>query len=210
MRLAVLLGVTVSLASLALGGCAASDNGSKEEVGTYEGELKLSSPKLLGTIANGETKSGYYYNPPRYRAYSFAAKAGDQITVDVHSVEGDAMAWITDSGYNSLAANDDANSHTLDSHVTYTVPSNSLKTSFRIVFRDYDLLDATFDVHLQIQSAKGPTDPTDPDPGTCNPANEPWRTYKGTPSTCPFVRFTCPVGTANFQNACGCGCESPH
>ncbi len=106
-RIAALLGV-MSLAALALGGCAASDNGSKEEVGTYEGELKLSSPKLLGTIANGETKSGYYYNPPKYRAYSFLAKAGDQITVDVHSVEGDAMAWITDSGYNSLAANDDA------------------------------------------------------------------------------------------------------
>ena len=75
------------------------------------------------------------------------------------------------------------------------------------MFRDYDLLAATFSIHLQIDSKNPGTPDGGPPPAQCNPANEPWRTYKGTPSTCPFVRYTCPAGTQNFENDCGCGCE---
>lgn len=187
----VLAGVT------ALSGCGGSDTSSKESIDSSESDLKLSSPQYLGPIADGETKTSNYRNPPRYRAYGFTANAGDEITVNVKSIDGDAMGWITTSGYTVLAANDDASASTLDSKVVYTVPDGTATKTYRVVFRDYDLLDATFTVKLAIKSAVV----------ACDPDNEPWNDYKGTPTSCQFIRYSCPSGTKSFQNDCGCGCE---
>ena len=181
----------------ALTGCGSSDSASKESIDSSESDLKLSSPQYLGQIADGETKTSNYRNPPRYRAFGFTASAGDQITVTVKSFDGDAMGWITTSGYTVLAANDDASSSTLDSKVLYTVPAGTATKSYRIVFRDYDLLDATFSVKLAIKAAVV----------ACDPDNEPWNDYKGTPTSCEVIRYSCPSGTKSFQNDCGCGCE---
>jgi hypothetical protein len=216
-------------------GCSSDPAGKNvEDTATVESELTLVGVNYLGTIANGQTKTSYYYNPPRYRAYGFTAKANDRITVDVKSLNGDAMGWITSSGYTVLAANDDASYYTLDSKVTYKVPAGTPTRSYRIVFRDYDLLDATFTVKLSIQSAatcsyngstyqQGQTFPSTDHCNTCtctssgvactemacvcNPANEPWRDYVGTPEQCMVIRYTCPVGQTPFSNSCGCGCE---
>jgi hypothetical protein len=222
----------VVVAVSALAACTTQDASSgKEDVGSYESDLKLSSPRYLGPIANGQTITAYYYDPPRYRSFGFYARGGDQITVDISSYYGDAMGWITTSSYDVLAANDDASYATLDSKVTYTVPEGKPKRAYRIVFRDYDLLDATFSVSLSIQSASaddgdgdGDGDgETDGDGSTsggtssggsssggtpaCDPSSEPNRSYIGTPSTCPAIRFSCPAGQRSFSNACGCGCE---
>ena len=191
--------VAVVASGLVLGGCAAKD-GSNEKVDATEADL--SGTQYLGTIADGDTISAHYSDPPKYRAYGFYAKGGDSITVDVTSEDGDAMGWITDSSYRTLASNDDANSDTLDSHVTYKVPAGTAKKAYRIVFRDYDRLAATFDVSLEIKSS-GTGGTT-----TCNPATEPDRNYIGTSTTCATIRFTCPVGQKAFSNACGCGCET--
>lgn len=240
-RLACVVGV-VSVAVLAMAGCA-SENGAAEDkdpVESYESELRLSGPRYLGTIANGETKSAYYYDPPRYRAYGFTAQGGDEITIDVTSEYGDAMGWITTSSYDVLAANDDANSSTLDSHVTYTVPDGTPSRSYRIVFRDYDRLDATFDVTLHITSQEPVTcsyggktfDAGSSFPSTdrcntcscgangtvyctkmacvCNPDSEPYRNYLGTAASCATIRYSCTTGWHAFTNACGCGCEQDY
>ncbi len=218
-------------------GCGSADAPSKESIDSSESDLKLSSPKYLGQIANGETKTTYYANPPRYRAYGFSAKGGDQITVSVKSVNGDAMGWLTTSTFDVLAANDDASSSTLDSKVDYTVPAGTASRAYRIVFRDYDLLDASFSVKLTVKSAAvscsydseayAPGDSFPSTDGcntcscssagnvsctrkaciTCDPSHEPWNDYKGTPTSCQFIRYSCPSGTTSFQNACGCGCE---
>jgi hypothetical protein len=219
----------VLVAVSALAACTTQDASSgKEDVGAYESDLKLSSPRYLGPIANGETITAYYYDPPRYRSFGFYARGGDQITIDISSLYGDAMGWITDSSYNVLAANDDASYATLDSKVTYTVPAGKAKRAYRIVFRDYDLLDATFSVSLSIESAGTSDGETDGDGDgdgetgssssgssgsssgetpSCDPSSEPNRNYIGTPSTCPAIRFSCPAGQRSFSNACGCGCE---
>ena len=181
----------------ALTGCGSSGSASKESIDSSESDLKLSTPQYLGVIADGETKTSNYRNPPRYRAFGFTASAGDEITVNVKSIDGDAMGWITTSGYTVLAANDDASSSTLDSKVVYTVPAGTTTKTYRIVFRDYDLLDATFSVKLAIKAAVV----------ACDPDNEPWNDYKGTPATCEVIRYSCPSGTKSFQNDCGCGCE---
>jgi hypothetical protein len=204
-RGAVFAGVVAGLAGLsAVTGCASPDAAStKESIDSSESDLKLSYPQYLGQIAEGATKTSNYANPPRYRAYGFTATGGDEITVTVKSYDGDAMGWITTSSYTVLAANDDASSSTLDSKVVYTVPTGTASRSYRIVFRDYDLLDATFSVKLSIKSSV----PVVPPVSACDPNNELWRDYKGTPTSCQVIRYSCPSGTASFQNACGCGCE---
>jgi hypothetical protein len=230
---AVLVGVSVA-------GCSSSDVPvEKDAIDSYESELRLATPRYLGQIANGETKTTNYYNPPRYRAFGFTAKGGQEITVDVKSNEGDAMGWITTSVFDVLAANDDASASTLDAKVVYKVPVGTPSRAYRIVFRDYDLLDASFAVKLTVDSAAiactydGATyKPGDSfassdgcntcscsDSGNvgctkracvaCNPEAEPWRNYRGTPTTCQFIRYTCTDGRVPFQNACGCGCELP-
>lgn len=197
MRAVVVVGLA---ATTSLAGCSAEQK-SGDELATSAEELKLSGVRYLGQIANGETRSTAYSEPPRYRAFGFSAKAGDEITIDVKSTYGDAMAWLTDYRYNALAANDDASPYTLDAKVTYTIPAGTTKRTYRIVFRDYDLLDATFDVKLSIKEAAPPPPPA------CDPAKEPWRSYKGTPATCPVIRYTCAVGQSMFENDCGCGCQ---
>lgn len=236
-RAFVVASSVVALASVT--GCASSEEPrQKEDVDTYESELKLSSPKYLGPIANGETKTSSYHNPPRYRAYGFQAKAGDEITAEVTSLEGDGMGWITTSGYEVLAANDDASAATLDAKVVYTVPAGTPSRSYRVVFRDYDLLDASFGVKLTIKAAAatctydgstynaGTNFPASDSCNTCacsdsgsvfctkkaclvcDPENEPWRSYIGNPMTCQTIRYVCAANMRSFQNACGCGCET--
>ncbi len=226
-------------ATLALTGCSSSDAPQKEDVDSYESELRLAGPRYLGQIANGETKTNYYYNPPKYRAYGFYAKGGDEITADVKSLDGDGMGWITTSAFDVVAANDDASSSTLDAKVVYKVPAGTASKAYRIVFRDYDLLDATFTVKLAIKSGSSATcnyggetySPGDGFASTdgcntcscgstgsvactkkaclaCDPDNEPYRNYVGTPTTCQTIRYVCTSSQRSFQNSCGCGCEA--
>lgn len=159
-RVVLVASVVVGLAAST--GCSSADVSEKEDVESYESELRLSSPRYLGQIANGETKTNHYSNPPRYRAYGFYAKGGDEITADVKSDYGDAMGWLTTSSYDVVAANDDASRRTLDAKVVYKVPDGTASRAYRIVFRDYDLLDASFTVKLSIRSA------TPPAPVTCS------------------------------------------
>jgi hypothetical protein len=237
-RVFIVAGLVAGLAAMT--GCSSSsESAPKEDVESYESELRLSSPRYLGQIANGETKTNYYYAPPTYRAYGFYAKGGDEITADVKSVNGDGMAWITTSAFDVVAANDDATSSTLDAKAVYKVPAGTASRAYRIVFRDYDLLDATFTVKLTVKTAappvvscsyggqtyaSGASFPSTDGCNTCNcgtggtvgctkmacvcnPDNEPWRDYVGTPTTCQTIRYTCIATRRSFQNACGCGCE---
>jgi hypothetical protein len=200
MRTLVAFGLVVGLAA-----CAAPASKDTDAVASDAAELKSSLVQYLGTIADGDTKTVSYSSPPKYRSYGFSAKGGDTITIDVKSKNGgDAMAWLTTTSYSTVASNDDASSSTLDSKIVYTVPANSAKKSYRIVFRDYDLLAATFSVKLSID---GPAPGPDPDPSACDPSQEPWRIYKGTPATCATIRYTCYSGMTPFENDCGCGCE---
>jgi hypothetical protein len=237
------LAVLVGVAGLpVVSGCssATADASGKEPVESYESELRLASPKYLGQIASGETKTVSYSNPPKFRAYGFTARGGDQITADVKSVNGDAMAWITTTTFDVLVANDDATSNTLDSKVVYTVPAGTASRAYRVVFRDYDLSSANFSVTLAIKSGSASCSyggatyaPGDSFAATdgcntcscsaagnavctkkacvaaCDPESEPWRNYVGTPSQCMMIRYSCSGGKVSFQNACGCGCESP-
>ncbi len=182
----------------AVAGCAGTAEDSAGDVGSTESDLKLSATKYLGTIASGETKTVDYTGSPTYRSLGFTATGGDEITVDVTSPDGDAVAWITDATYHTLAMNDDASPSTFDSEVTYKVPAGAPSHSYRIVLKEYESVAATFAVALTIKSAAP----------ACNPATEKNRTYVGTPQQCMVIRYSCQPGQTPFSNTCGCGCET--
>ncbi|AKU95401.1 hypothetical protein AKJ09_02065 [Labilithrix luteola] len=143
--------------------------------------MKLSGIKYLGPISDGETRTAYYSKSSgSYRSYGFEAKGGDEISVDVTSEDGDSMGWITSTSNTVYAANDDASPKTLDAKVVYKVPAGSASRQYRIVFRDYDRLAATFNVTLHVTSST-------PEP----------------PPTCSYGGKTYDVG-ATFKSTDGC------
>jgi hypothetical protein len=106
--------------------------------------------RLIGSIDYGQTRSGSYYNPPRYRAFKFAGEKGDKVTIDVGSNTGDAVTWLLDDGGRVLAYNDD-HGGSLDSHIAATLPGNRNPAivTYYIVFREYSHRAATFKVRLE-------------------------------------------------------------
>lgn len=205
------------------------------DVETTESELNSFGATNLGTLKNGETRVVQYQ--PNYQSFSFEAKGGDDITVDIQSSDGDPIGWLTDANYKVLASNDDASNKTLDARVKFKLPASQFTRQYRIVFRDYWWRPSTFRVTLTI--IRAPTTCTysgkqysigqEFDAGDycntctctsngsvscttkscpCDPAMETHRTYVGTPQQCMVIRFTCPWHQRAFTNSCGCGCET--
>jgi hypothetical protein len=104
--------------------------------------------KIVGSLDYGQTSGPVAYtHSPRYRAFKFAGAEGDVVDVTVHTSNGDAVAWLLDNDFKTLAHNDDASAKSTDSHITATLPANASATHY-IVFRDADLGNATFTVKL--------------------------------------------------------------
>lgn len=108
--------------------------------------------KLVSSLDYGQTSAAAkYHNPPRYLAFKFGGHKGDKVSIDVRSKNGDAVAWLLDNRFTSLASNDDANASTLDAHIDVTLPGNTDPAiiTYYIVVRDYWLSNATFTVSLK-------------------------------------------------------------
>lgn len=214
--------------------CASEDG----KASVSESNLALAGVEVLGAIRSGQTKTVAYTPSPTFRAFTFDAIGNDEVIADITSIGGDAMGYIADEAMNILASNDDATSTTLDSKVRYRVPSGPSRP-LRLVFRDYGAGTHQMTVKLSIASTAGTCsygghsydvgdrfDSLDgcnqcrcAEGGTvdcgrqtcdCNPAEEPWRTYLGTPNACITLLYRCPSGERTFANSCGCGCERPH
>jgi hypothetical protein len=106
---------------------------------------------IAGTIKAGESRWTRYTARPRFRAYRFAGTKGDRVDVWVRARNDDAVAWLTDSRFDVIASNDDADGTTLDAHLTATLRWTG--THF-IIFRTYDVVPATFDVSLSVEAEK--------------------------------------------------------
>ena len=90
---------------------------------------------IVGSIGYDETQGPFSYKN-KYDALKFAGDAGDQITVDVGSKNGDTVAWVLDNDFNILAHNDDHAGGT-NSHIALKLPANASRTHY-IVVRDMD------------------------------------------------------------------------
>jgi hypothetical protein len=112
--------------------------------------------RIVGSLSYGQTSAAVTYsNPPRYRAFKFGGQRGDRVTVWVRSRTGDAVAWVLDNSFRTLAYNDDASTSTLDSKIILALPGNINPdiVTYYIVFRDYSLSRRSFTVSLQGQPA---------------------------------------------------------
>jgi len=114
---------------------------------------------VIGTLLHGQP-SGLvgYFNPPRYRAFRFAAAQNDRLDIWVGCEDGDAVAWVLDTNYRTLAWNDDAHVGTTDSHIVLTIPST--QPVFYLVFREYNCQFSHFRVELNWRGRKVPEVPS--------------------------------------------------
>ncbi|MDB4958381.1 MAG: hypothetical protein JWO36_5950 [Myxococcales bacterium] len=113
--------------------------------------------KIVGSLDYGQTSSSVHYTKtPRYRAMKFGGHAGDKVDLWVRSSNGgDAVAWVLDNTFHTLASNDDADANTVDSHISLTLPASPSITHY-VVFRDYDLLTSNYTIALT-GAAAGPS-----------------------------------------------------
>lgn len=149
----------LALGSLLAVGCTATDPVEvPEDFGGLAseasgGKADHNGAQIVGSLDYDQTSAAVAYtNPPRYRVFKFAADQGDQIDVRVTSTNGDAMVWILDDSFASLAFNDDATASTLNARVQLAIPAHASRTHY-IVFRDYDSQPATFRVRLDGEAA---------------------------------------------------------
>lgn len=117
--------------------------GIDEKSDAFSGKMKL-----LGTLKTGEMVGPVAYQAaPKFRAYKFKGATNLRVDIWVRSEDGDAIAWLLDSSFKTLAKNDDDDSKTQDSHIEIRLPKRDDPT-FYIVFRELDLQAANFTVEL--------------------------------------------------------------
>jgi hypothetical protein len=147
------------LFALAFAGLAAAagctvPQGADDVATTNESALRaLTAGEILGPITSGQTKGPVFHTgEPRYRAYTFAATAGASIDAWVKSSDGDAVAFLADATFKTVAMNDDASFATTDAHV---VASALTAGTYYLVFRERDMEPASFVVSLLVADVDG-------------------------------------------------------
>ena len=99
---------------------------------------------VLGGIAYGETSAKLdYTNRPRYIALHFDGRAGDTVDIKIDSINGQAMAALTDSRYKPIVSN-------FGSHIVTTLPAGPepYPNRYFIVIQEERRNPATFQVTL--------------------------------------------------------------
>jgi len=129
-------------------------DGLDEKAETFTGKVTV-----LGSLTYGRASSSVSYTrTPKYRAFKFTGSSGDKVDVWVRSSNGDAMGWLTDATFKTLASNDDATASSTDSHLTATLPAGAGATYY-IVFREYSQAAARFTVSVTKGTGGGTTTP---------------------------------------------------
>jgi hypothetical protein len=129
--------ITLVLA-LALAACSAPKQTPNEDFSDLDAldqksDAFSSRMRLLGALTDGQTRDVYYTSSPRYRAYTLDGAGA--LDLWVRSDTGDAVAYLLDSHFRVVKKNDDANTDTLDAHITATLPDAQ---TYYLVVRDYD------------------------------------------------------------------------
>lgn len=97
--------------------------------------------KVIGPIDYGQTSRARYAGAPKYRAFEFNGRAGDQVEIWVHARRGAPEAFLTDSSFQSIAGG--------AAHFSATIPRDSKPATYYIVFRDAKGKSGDFTVELQ-------------------------------------------------------------
>ena len=101
--------------------------------------------KVVGDLQFGQTSDKIEYaNKPPYVALYFDAHAGDKVDIKIASINGQAMAALTDSGYRPIVTN-------FGSHVTAVLPAGPepYPNRYFIIMQEERRKPATFIVMLE-------------------------------------------------------------
>lgn len=104
----------------AMAGVACGVEVTNPEIDQANDELSAANVLVLGPISKGATRSASYTRTPLYRAFSFAAAAGEAVEFSVESANGDTVAYILDAQFKTRVRNDNASASTKNSKVTFT------------------------------------------------------------------------------------------
>ena len=100
--------------------------------------------KIVGELQYGERSDRVQYTPtPLYRALHFEGKPGERVDIRVESIDGQAMAALTDSRFKPIVSN-------FGSHITTVLPPSAepYPITYYVVFREARKNPATFTVVL--------------------------------------------------------------
>ncbi len=118
-RLAHVALVAFSVASLVA--CGASTDEPEGVAAESSDALVVPAAARVGSLHAGESITVLYTGTPRYRAYSFVAAAGDAIVATAQSTDGDAVLWLTNASFSTLAKNDDEGAGLPNARITRTL-----------------------------------------------------------------------------------------
>ncbi len=98
--------------------------------------------KVLGSIDYGQTSAPVRYSgSPKYRAFGFNAKPGDQLEIWVHARRGTPKAFLTDSSFQSIAGG--------KPHFSTLIPRESQPATYYVVFYGSNYKPGDFTIELQ-------------------------------------------------------------
>ncbi len=165
--------VLVSIALLA--GACAETVADKPETAT-EDLRALRPAEIVGAATEnaGPTKVPFPGGTSTLRAMSFQARAGTKYDIWVRADFADAVAYVLDNTFATLAQNDDANATTRDAHVSFTASRDGLHY---IAFREYAGRRATMSVELGAVAPLPVAQPTGLGKGL--QAGSPWPMFGG-------------------------------
>ncbi len=119
----------------------------------HYGLRALTAEEIVGELTYGATQpivySGIesYQNPPEYRAWRIAGKAGNQLEIHVYtSSSANLMAWLVDEQFKNLAFNDDASLENKNPLIQYTLPKTGI---YYIVLREHQFLFTDYQIKVR-------------------------------------------------------------
>ncbi|MFO0665437.1 MAG: hypothetical protein U0174_15890 [Polyangiaceae bacterium] len=128
-------------------GCADSDSDADDS------DLSSASVKVLGgfTQSGPFTLPASYTSTPRYRGYSFTAAKGDVVHFRVKQTDGgDAIAYLLNAQFGTVARNDNENASTKDSYLKATIATPG---TYYVAFREKRYRASKFSVTFSVDEA---------------------------------------------------------
>jgi hypothetical protein len=185
------------LVTLALAACSTPPD--PEPTGADEAAIRaLVGGELAGTITCGQTKTVVHTGDPDYRALSVMVTKGQALDIRVRAPGMDPRAWLTTPKGTALAKNDDESASSKDCHIVYTAKSTGEN---RIVFRDRNYEDGTFEVTLTCNGGGAPDGGAPSDAGAPPPPPPPPPPVDAGPpvSNDPFDAASCTGAPMTLQ-----------
>ena len=105
-------------------------------------QFRRSEVKLVGPIQYGEpTAQVQYTGHPRFFAFDFNGRPGEQLEITIHGGPGKLMGYVTDARFRSLAGG--------NAHFKATIPADSQPSTYYVLVGESNGRPAKFTVDVE-------------------------------------------------------------